>query len=127
MKIQRLIQTGIEEGASLVTGGTGKLEGLERGYYVKPTVFANVSNDMTIAREEIFGPVLSVLGYSTIDEAVEIANDTQYGLAAYVSGKNLDKMREIASRLRAGQVNLNNAPMDLMAPFGGYKSRSEKI
>ncbi|MGD9541439.1 aldehyde dehydrogenase family protein [Methylocystis sp.] len=122
MKIQRLIQTGIEEGASLVAGGTGKPEGLERGYYVKPTVFANVSNNMTIAREEIFGPVVSILGYDTIDEAVEIANDTQYGLAAYVSGKNLDKMREIASRLRAGQVNLNNAPMDLMAPFGGYKA-----
>ncbi|MGD9659398.1 MAG: aldehyde dehydrogenase family protein [Methylocystis sp.] len=122
MKIQRLIQTGIEEGAKLVAGGAGKPEGLERGYYVKPTVFANVSNNMTIAREEIFGPVLSILGYGTIDEAVEIANDTQYGLAAYVSGKNLDKMREIASRLRAGQVNLNNAPMDLMAPFGGYKT-----
>ena len=122
MKIQRLIQTGIDEGATLVTGGAGKPEGLEKGYYVKPTVFANVSNNMTIAREEIFGPVLSILGYGTVDEAVEIANDTEYGLAAYVSGKDLEKLREIASRLRAGQVNLNNAPMDLMAPFGGYKA-----
>jgi aldehyde dehydrogenase (NAD+) len=121
MKIQGLIQIGIEEGATLVTGGAGKPEGLEKGYYVKPTVFANVSNNMTIAREEIFGPVLSILGYGTVDEAVDIANDTEYGLAAYVSGKELEKLREIASRLRAGQVNLNNAPMDLMAPFGGYK------
>jgi aldehyde dehydrogenase (NAD+) len=121
-KIQRLIQTGVDEGATLVTGGIGKPEGLEKGYYVKPTVFANVSNSMTIAREEIFGPVLSILGYGTVDEAVEIANDTEYGLAAYVSGKELGKLREIAFRLRAGQVNLNNAPMDLMAPFGGYKA-----
>jgi aldehyde dehydrogenase (NAD+) len=121
-KIQRLIQTGIDEGATLVTGGIGKPEGLEKGYYVKPTVFANVSNSMIIAREEIFGPVLSILGYGTVEEAVEIANDTQYGLAAYVSGKDLGKLREIAFHLRAGQVNLNNAPMDLMAPFGGYKA-----
>ena len=109
-------------GNYLVTGGTGKPEGLDKGYYVKPTVFANVTNDMTIAREEIFGPVLSVLGYGTVDEAVEIANDTEYGLAAYVSGGDPAKLLEIASRLRAGQVNLNNAPMDPMAPFGGYKT-----
>ena len=121
-KIQGLIQKGIDEGATLVAGGTGKPEGLEKGYYVKPTVFANVTNDMTIAREEIFGPVLSVLGYGTVDEAVEIANDTEYGLAAYVSGRDPAKLLEIASRLRAGQVNLNNAPMDPMAPFGGYKT-----
>jgi aldehyde dehydrogenase (NAD+) len=121
-KIQGLIQKGIDEGATLVAGGKGKPEGLEKGYYVKPTVFANVTNDMTIAREEIFGPVLSILGYGAVDEAVEIANDTDYGLAAYVSGKDPAKLLEIASRLRAGQVNLNNAPMDPMAPFGGYKT-----
>jgi aldehyde dehydrogenase (NAD+) len=121
-KIQGLIQKGIDEGATLVAGGTGKPEGLEKGYYVKPTVFANVTNDMTIAREEIFGPVLSILGYGTVDEAVEIANDTEYGLAAYISGGDPEKLREIASCLRAGQVNLNNAPMDPMAPFGGYKA-----
>jgi len=121
-KVQGLIQKGIDEGATLVAGGTGKPEGLEKGYYVKPTVFANVTNTMTIEREEIFGPVLSILGYGTIDEAVEIANDTEYGLAAYVSGSDLAKIREVASRLRAGQVSLNGAPMDLMAPFGGYKT-----
>lgn len=121
-KIQGLIQKGIDGGATLVAGGTGKPKGLEKGYYVKPTVFANVTNNMTIAREEIFGPVLSILGYGTVDEAVEIANDTEYGLAAYVSGGDLAKVREVASRLRAGQVHLNGAPHDLMAPFGGYKA-----
>ncbi|MGO9673828.1 MAG: aldehyde dehydrogenase family protein [Methylocella sp.] len=121
-KIERLIQKGIDEGATLVAGGVGKPEGLETGYYVRPTVFANVTNNMTIAREEIFGPVLSILGYGSVDEAVEIANDTEYGLAAYISGGDLATMRDIASRLRAGQVNLNSAPRDLMAPFGGYKT-----
>ena len=120
-KVQGLIQKGLEEGATLVAGGMGKPEGLERGYYVKPTVFANVTNDMTIAREEIFGPVLSILGYDAIDEAIEIANDTEYGLSAYASGGDQAKLIETASRLRAGQVHLNNAPLDLMAPFGGYK------
>ena len=103
-KVQGLIKKGIEEGATLVVGGLGKPEGLEKGYYVKPTVFANVTNNMTIAREEIFGPVLSILGYDTIDEAVEIANDTEYELAAYISGGEATKLREIALRLRAGQV-----------------------
>ncbi|MGR4866663.1 aldehyde dehydrogenase family protein [Caulobacter sp. LARHSG274] len=120
-KIQGLIQKGIDEGATLVTGGPGKPEGLETGYYVKPTVFANVTSDMTIAREEIFGPVLAILGYDGVDQAVEIGNDTEYGLAAYVSGTDLDQVREVASRLRAGQVILNGAGPDLMAPFGGYK------
>jgi aldehyde dehydrogenase (NAD+) len=120
-KIQRLIQAGIDEGATLVTGGVGRPEGLEKGYYVKPTVFAHVKNDMTIAREEIFGPVVSILGYQSVDEAVEIGNDTDYGLAAYVSGTDLEKAREVASRLRAGQVSLNAGGMDAMAPFGGYK------
>ncbi|MGH6993112.1 MAG: aldehyde dehydrogenase family protein, partial [Caulobacteraceae bacterium] len=120
-KIQRLIKAGIDEGATLVTGGPGRPEGLDKGFYVKPTVFANVKNDMTIAKEEIFGPVVSILGYKTLDEAVEIGNDTEYGLAAYVSGTDLDKVREVASKLRAGQVAINGGDMDMTAPFGGYK------
>ncbi len=120
-KIQGLIQKGIDEGATLVAGGPGKPEGLEKGYYVKPTIFADVTPKMTIAKEEIFGPVLSILGYGTVDEAIEIGNDTEYGLAAYVSGGDPAKLREVASRLRAGQVALNGAGPDLMAPFGGYK------
>jgi aldehyde dehydrogenase (NAD+) len=120
-KIQGLIAKGIEEGAELVTGGPGKPEGLEIGYYVKPTVFARVTNDMTIAREEIFGPVVSIIGYETVDEAIAIANDTPYGLAAYVQGKDPAQLRYVASRLRAGQVNINQSGTDIMAPFGGYK------
>jgi len=120
-KIQGLIQKGVDEGATLVAGGPGKPEGLETGYYVKPTVFANVTPDMTIAREEIFGPVLAILGYDGVDEAIAIGNDTEYGLAAYISGTDMAKVREVASRLRAGQVILNGAGTDLMAPFGGYK------
>ena len=120
-KIQGLIKKGIEEGATLVTGGAGRPEGLDKGYYVKPTVFANVRNDMTIAKEEIFGPVVAILGYENVDEAVKVGNDTEYGLAAYVSGSNPAQVREVASRLRAGQVNLNGAGVDMMAPFGGYK------
>jgi len=119
-KIQGLIAKGVEEGATLVAGGPGRPDGLEKGYYVKPTVFANVSNDMTIAREEIFGPVLTILGYETLDQAVEIGNDTEYGLAAYVNGADLEQARRIAGRLRAGQVIVNGGA-DLMAPFGGYK------
>lgn len=120
-KIQRLIKAGIDEGATLVTGGVGRPEGLDKGFYVKPTVFANVTNDMTVAKEEIFGPVVSILGYETVDQAVEIGNDTEYGLAAYVSGTDMDKVRDVASRLRAGQVAINGAGGDMMAPFGGYK------
>jgi aldehyde dehydrogenase (NAD+) len=120
-KIQRLIKAGIDEGATLVTGGPGKPKGLEKGYYVRPTVFANVRNDMTIAREEIFGPVLSILPYQSEDEAVKIANDTLYGLAGYVSSGNLERARRVATRLRAGQINLNGANPDFTAPFGGYK------
>jgi aldehyde dehydrogenase (NAD+) len=120
-KIQRLIKTGIEEGATLVTGGPDRPEGLDKGYYVKPTVFANVKNDMTIAREEIFGPVVSILGYESVDEAVTVGNDTEYGLAAYVNGTDIDKVREVASRLRAGQVSINGVSGDPLAPFGGYK------
>ncbi|MBX3623307.1 MAG: aldehyde dehydrogenase family protein, partial [Rhizobacter sp.] len=95
--------------------------GLEKGYYVKPTVLAKVTNQMTVGREEIFGPVLVMIGYDTVDQAVEIANDTPYGLAAYVSGTDTEQVRKVASRLRAGQVNLNSAAVDMMAPFGGYK------
>lgn len=120
-KIQGLIQKGVDEGARLVAGGPGRPPGLDRGFYVKPTVFADVTNDMTIAREEIFGPVLSILGYEDIEDAVRIGNDTDYGLAGYVNGADLAKAREVASRLRAGQVNINGAPRDLTAPFGGYK------
>ena len=105
----------------MVTGGLGRPEGLDIGYYVKPTVFANVTNDMIIAREENFGPVVAILGYDTVKHAVEIANDTEYGLAAYVSGADKSIVREIASKLRAGQVSINGAGGDLMAPFGGYK------
>jgi aldehyde dehydrogenase (NAD+) len=120
-KIQGLIQAGIDEGAELVTGGTGRPDGLDKGYYVKPTVFANVSNDMTIAREEIFGPVLSMIPYDDEDEAIRIANDTPYGLSGYVSCADLDKARSIASRMRTGMVHINGAWLDSAAPFGGYK------
>jgi aldehyde dehydrogenase (NAD+) len=120
-KIQTLINRGIAEGAKVVAGGPGKPDGLDTGYYVKPTVLGPVRNDATVAREEIFGPVLVMLGYDTVDEAVAIANDTPYGLAAYVSGGDLQATRKVASRLRAGQVTLNSAPADMMAPFGGYK------
>ena len=120
-KIQTLINRGIDEGAKVVAGGPGKPAGLETGYYVKPTVLGPVSNDKTIAREEIFGPVLTIIGYDTVDEAVAIANDTPYGLAAYVSGTDVEATRKVASRLRAGQVNINSAATDIMAPFGGFK------
>jgi aldehyde dehydrogenase (NAD+) len=120
-KIQDLIKKGIDEGAQLVTGGPGRPEGLDRGYYVKPTIFAGVTSDMTIAREEIFGPVVSIQGYDTLDQAIEIGNDTDYGLAAYVSGADPVAVRSVASRLRAGQVTINGAALDMTAPFGGYK------
>ncbi|MFI4974664.1 MAG: aldehyde dehydrogenase family protein [Caulobacterales bacterium] len=120
-KIQRLIKAGIDEGATLVTGGTGRPEGLDKGFYVKPTVFANVTNNMTIAKEEIFGPVVSILGYKSEEEAIKVGNDTEYGLAAYISGTNLAHVHEVASRLRAGQVSINGSGGDMTAPFGGYK------
>jgi len=118
-KIQRLI--GIKEGARLVAGGLGRPGDLDRGYYVKPTVFGDVTPEMTIAREEVFGPVLAIMPYSDEAEAVRIANDTVYGLAAYVSSQNLDHARAVAARLRAGTVNLNYPAWDVDAPFGGYK------
>ena len=120
-KVQDLIQKGIDEGATLAAGGTGRPEGLERGYFVRPTVFANVSSKMTIAREEIFGPVLSIIPFKDDDDAVRIANDTPYGLSGYVSSANLDRARSIAARLRTGMVHINVAHLDAMAPFGGYK------
>ncbi|TNE36922.1 MAG: aldehyde dehydrogenase family protein [Alphaproteobacteria bacterium] len=120
-KIQDLIQKGIDEGATLVTGGTGKPEGLNAGYYVKPTIFANVSNDMTIAREEIFGPVLSILPYDDEEDAIRIANDTEYGLSSYVSSGDPKHAAAVGARIRAGQVHINGAGPDMMAPFGGYK------
>ncbi|MFG3521796.1 aldehyde dehydrogenase family protein [Nocardia nova] len=119
-KIQALIRKGIEEGATLVTGGTGRPDGLEVGFYVKPTVFADVGNDMTIAREEIFGPVLTILGYDGLDHAIEIANDTEYGLAGFVAGADLDQARAVARRIRAGSVAINDG-FDFACPFGGYR------
>ncbi len=120
-KIQDLIQKGIEEGAELLTGGTGRPEGVNKGYYVRPTVFAGVNNDMTIAREEIFGPVLSILPYETEEQAIDMANDTEYGLSGYVQSGDIDHARKVARKLRTGMVHLNGAPVDNQAPFGGYK------
>ncbi|TIS97900.1 aldehyde dehydrogenase family protein [Mesorhizobium sp.] len=120
-KIQRLIEAGIAEGATLVTGGPGRPEHLNRGYYVRPTVFGHVTPGMTIEKEEIFGPVLSVISYDDDDDAVKIANDTVYGLAAYVQSGDIDHARKVAGRLRAGQVSINYPEWDTFAPFGGYK------
>ncbi|MEZ5756537.1 MAG: aldehyde dehydrogenase family protein [Paracoccaceae bacterium] len=119
-KVQGLIQKGIDEGATLVTGGVGRPAGLNRGWFARPTIFGHVTNDMTIAREEIFGPVLSVIGYDTVDQAVAMANDTVYGLAAYVQG-DTEEAIAVGRRLRAGQVSLNYPAWDTFAPFGGYK------
>ena len=120
-KVQRLIDSGIRQGASIVTGGPGKPDGLEQGYYVKPTIFRNVTNDMEIAREEIFGPVVCILGYDDEDEAIAIGNDTDYGLGGYVHSRDIDHARQVAARIQAGYISINNAGLDLNAPFGGYK------
>lgn len=120
-KIQGLIQAGIDEGATLEAGGTGRPDGLEKGYYVKPTVFSHVTNDMTIAQQEIFGPVVSIIGYEDDDDAVRIANDTVYGLSGYVSSADPDRARSVARRIRTGMVHVNGAPGNQKAPFGGYK------
>jgi NAD-dependent aldehyde dehydrogenases len=120
-KVQRLIEAGIAEGATLATGGPGRPDGLNRGYYVRPTVFGNVSSDMTISREEIFGPVLSILPYDGEEQAIAIANDTVYGLAAYVQSADIEHARKVAARLRAGSVYLNYPDWDTRAPFGGYR------
>ncbi len=120
-KIQALIEAGIADGAKLVAGGTGKPSGIDTGFFVRPTVFSRVGNDMRIAREEIFGPVLSIIPYGTEDEAVTIANDTPYGLSGYVSSADIERARRVAARLRTGMVHLNGTGVDIEAPFGGYK------
>jgi aldehyde dehydrogenase (NAD+) len=121
-RVEGYIAKGIAEGAKVVIGGAGRPEGLEKGYYVKPTIFSNVNNQMTIAREEIFGPVLCILPYDTEDQAVQIANDTPYGLAAYVWSQDNLHARRIGSRIRAGQVTLNGASGTMNTPFGGFKA-----
>lgn len=120
-KVQRLIQGALDDGAVAIAGGPGKPQGLETGYYVRPTVFTNVTNDMKIAREEIFGPVLTLIPYEDEDDAVRIANDTEYGLSGFVSSANLEHAREVARRIRTGMVHLNGAGLDGRSPFGGYK------
>jgi aldehyde dehydrogenase (NAD+) len=119
-KIQALIEKGISEGATVVAGGTGRPDGLKKGFYVKPTVFAKVNNTMAIAREEIFGPVLTILGYDSLDQAIEIANDTEYGLAGYVAAADVEKARAVARKIRSGWVVINDG-FDFNAPFGGYR------
>ena len=120
-KVQRLIQTGIDEGARLVAGGTGRPEGLNRGWFARPTVFADATPDMTIMREEIFGPVMAMMPFDSEDEAIELANDTPYGLAAYIQTDSAERARRVASRLRAGMIQVNGASRASGAPFGGYK------
>ena len=120
-RIQDMIATGIAEGATLVAGGEGRPEGLDLGYYVRPTVFADVRPDMRVAREEIFGPVLAIIPYQSEEEAIAIANDSIYGLAAYVQSADIEGARRIARQIRAGSVYLNYPEIDFMAPFGGYK------
>ncbi len=120
-KIQDLIESGIKEGATLVAGGPGRPADLNRGYYVRPTVFANVSPQMRIAREEIFGPVLSILPYDTVDEVIDQANDTVYGLASYIQSKDIERARKVATRMRTGNVYINYPAWDAGLPFGGYK------
>ncbi len=120
-KIQTLIQKGIDEGAKLVAGGTGKPEGLDKGYFVKPTVFADVNNDMEVARTEIFGPVLSVIPFETEEDAIKIANDTAYGLTNYIQTQDSKKVHRVARKLRSGMVDVNGAGIAVDAPFGGFK------
>ncbi|MFW0784521.1 aldehyde dehydrogenase family protein [Gordonia sp. CPCC 206044] len=120
-KIQGLIERGVADGAKVVFGGPGRPDDLPTGYYVRPTVFSDVTNDMEIARTEVFGPVLVMIGYDSLDQAIEIANDTDYGLAGYVSGKDVEEVRKVGSRIRAGSISLNGAQLDPVAPFGGYK------
>jgi aldehyde dehydrogenase (NAD+) len=120
-RVQGLICRGIEEGATLVAGGPGRPDGLTKGYFVKPTVFADVRNDMTIARQEIFGPVLCIIPYENEDDAVQIANDTPYGLSGFVTSRDIERARRVAKRIRAGNVHINGARVDFGGCFGGYK------
>jgi aldehyde dehydrogenase (NAD+) len=120
-RVQRMIDAGVQEGAHLLCGGAGRPAGLERGFFVRPTVFSRVHNRMRIAQEEIFGPVLCVIPYDGVDEAVAIANDVEYGLGAHVQGTSLEDARRVALRIRAGQVLINHPAWDPFAPFGGYK------
>jgi len=119
--VQSYIKKGQEEGATLVIGGPGRPDGIDKGFFSKITVFTNVQNDMSIAREEIFGPVMSVITYKDIDEAIEIANDTVYGLAGYVFGNDKEELKKVALNIRAGQIRINNSTSDISAPFGGFK------
>jgi aldehyde dehydrogenase (NAD+) len=121
-KVQRMIGIGMDEGARVAAGGPGRPDGIERGFYAKPTIFADVRNDMAIAREEIFGPVLALMPYDSEDEAIDIANDSPYGLAAYVASADAGHARRVAARLRAGSVRINGAMLDITVPFGGYKT-----
>jgi aldehyde dehydrogenase (NAD+) len=121
-RVQSYIRKGIEEGAEVLVGGEGRPAGLESGYFVKPTVFVNVKNDMTIAREEIFGPVLSVITYEDEKDAIRIANDTEYGLHAYVSGTDIQRARRVAAQIQAGRIAVNGLLDDQQAPFGGFKN-----
>jgi aldehyde dehydrogenase (NAD+) len=120
-KVQSFIKRGVEEGAELIAGGLGRPDGISKGYFVRPTVFANVSNDMVIAREEIFGPVLCVISYKDEDDAVRLANDTPYGLSGFVTSGNIERARRVAKRIRSGNVHINGARVDFAACFGGYK------
>jgi aldehyde dehydrogenase (NAD+) len=120
-RVQNLIQKGIDEGATVLVGGTGKPEGFEQGWYSKPTIFADVSNDMTIAQEEVFGPVLVMIPFEDEADAIKIANDTPYGLHAYVQSGDLEKAERVAKRIRAGGVQINGGPFKFGSPFGGYK------
>jgi len=120
-KVQSLIQKGIDEGAKLALGGTGRPDGINQGYFVRPTIFTDVNNDMTIAREEVFGPVLAMIPFDTEEDAIKIANDTPYGLSAYLHSENPERAARVARRLRAGMVSINGAQRPGGSPFGGYK------
>jgi aldehyde dehydrogenase (NAD+) len=120
-KVQGLIQSGIDEGARLVAGGVGRPVGINRGWFVKPTVFADTTQEMTIIREEIFGPVLSIMPFDSEDEAIALANDTPYGLAAYIQTGDMNRARRVAAQLRAGMIQVNGASRISGSPFGGYK------
>ena len=120
-KVERLIKVGMEEGANLVAGGVGRPEGFTKGFFVKPTVFSDVGNEMTIAREEIFGPVLCIIPYEDEEDAIRIANDTPYGLSGFVTSGDAERARRVANRIRSGNVHVNGARVDFGGAFGGFK------